>query len=104
MKDDLPPSSGFPLVRMRRPRQHQRLRDLVREHALTVDDLIYPLFVYHGADVRREIPSMPGQYQWSLDRLGEPLDAVVEARIPAVIFFGVPATKDATGKIACDEN
>ena len=67
-------SARFPIRRPRRLRGHAGLRGLVREHRLTVDDLIYPLFVYHGRDVRREIPSMPGQYQLSLDRLGEVVD------------------------------
>ena len=63
--------SSFPLRRPRRLRAHPKLRDLVREHHLAVDDLIYPLFVHHGANLRREIASMPGQYQLSLDRLGD---------------------------------
>jgi len=95
--------AGYPTRRPRRLRQHPRLRDLVREHHLAVDDLIYPLFVYHGTDLRREIPSMPGQYQLSLDRLPEVLDEVAELRIPAVILFGIPAHKDATGRPACDD-
>jgi porphobilinogen synthase len=96
-------SRGFPDVRARRLRAHPGLRDLVREHALTTNDLIYPLFVYHGADLKREIGSMPGQFQWSPDRLGEPVDRAVEAGIPAVLLFGIPAVKDATGRVACDD-
>ena len=79
------------------------LRDLVRESILTVDDLIYPMFVYHGTNLRREIASMPGQYQLSLDRFGEAVAEVAELGIPAVILFGIPAHKDARGSAACDD-
>lgn len=96
------PVSRFPTVRMRRLRSHERLRDLVREHHLRREDLIYPLFVYHGRDVKREISSMPGQYQWSVDRLPELAGEVFRLGIPGVILFGIPAEKDATGSGACD--
>ncbi len=75
----------------------------MRESQLSVDDLIYPMFVYHGANLRREIRSMPGQYQLSLDRFGEAVAEVAELGIPGVILFGVPAEKDATGSGACDD-
>ena len=94
------PAAGYPLHRPRRLRGHPRLRDLVREQRLTVDDLIYPLFVYHGKNLRREIASMPGQYQLSLDRLGEAVAEVAELGIPAVILFGIPEHKDARGSAA----
>src|SRR5436305_12352148 len=98
------PASGYPLHRLRRLRRHPRLRDLVREHRLTVDDLIYPLFIYHGTNLRREIASMPGQYQLSLDRLPEAIGEVVELGIPGVLLFGIPAQKDARGEVACDDD
>jgi porphobilinogen synthase len=94
------PAAGFPVRRPRRLRAHPRMRDLVRENRLTIDDLIYPLFVYHGANLRREIPSMPGQYQLSLDRLGEAIDEVAELKIPGVLLFGIPEHKDAVGSAA----
>src|SRR4029079_14997451 len=90
-------SAGFPFHRPRRLRGHPRLRDLVREGRLGLDDLIYPMFVYHGTDLRREIPSMPGQYQYSLDRRGEGVAEVAELGIPAILLFGIPAHKDARG-------
>ncbi len=96
--------AGFPNVRMRRLRQHPALRDLVREQHLTVNDLIYPLFVYHGQNLRREIASMPGQYQLSLDRLGEMIDQVAESGIPGVLLFGIPEHKDALGRSACADD
>jgi porphobilinogen synthase len=98
------PSAGFPLHRPRRLRGHPRLRDLVRQTRLTIDDLIYPLFVYHGENLRREIPSMPGQYQFSLDRLDEPIAEAVELGIPAIVLFGIPDHKDARGSAALCDN
>ena len=97
------PASGYPLHRPRRLRSHPAIRALVRESSLTVSDLIYPMFVYHGTNLRREIPSMPGQYQLSLDRFGEAVAEAAELGIPAVILFGIPAHKDATGSAACDD-
>ena len=86
-------AAPFPIQRPRRLRSHPRLRDLVREHRLAVDDLVYPLFVYHGRDLRREIASMPGQYQLSLDRLGEMVAEVVELKSPASSCSGSPSTR-----------
>src|SRR5262249_7829065 len=97
------PASGYPLHRLRRLRRHPRLRDLVREHRLTLDDLIYPMFVYHGTNLKREIPSMPGQYQLSLDRLGEAVSEVAGLGIPAILLFGIPEHKDARGTAAVAE-
>src|SRR5438105_8977579 len=98
------PASGYPLHRPRRLRGHPRLRALVCETHLTVDDLVYPLFVYHGKNLRREIGSMPGQYQLSLDRLGEAVAEVAELGIPGVLLFGIPEHKDATGSAASHES
>jgi len=94
------PAAGYPLHRPRRLRGHPRLRALVCETHLTVDHLIYPMFVHHGTNIRREIPSMPGQHQLSLDRLGEAVAAVSDLGIPAIILFGIPEHKDARGSAA----
>jgi porphobilinogen synthase len=94
------PAAGYPTHRPRRLRGHPRLRDLVRENLLTRDDLIYPVFVYHGTNVSREISSMPGQRQWSLDRFGEVVDLAVELKLPGVMIFGIPEHKDARGSAA----
>lgn len=88
---------------MRRLRQHPRLRDLVRENHLRKEDLVYPLFIYHGHDLKREIPSMPGQYQYSLDRLHEAIEEVVRLGVPGVLLFGIPEVKDSVGSAACDD-
>jgi porphobilinogen synthase len=94
------PTSGYPLHRPRRLRGHPRLRELVSETSLAKSDLIYPLFVHHGRNLRREIASMPGQYQLSLDRLSEPVAEAADLGIPAVILFGIPDHKDARGSAA----
>ena len=73
------------------------MRQLVREHALTTDDLIHPLFVVHGNRVEREIGSMPGVFQRSLDALDREADEIRELGIPAVLLFGIPASKDEVG-------
>ncbi len=97
-------SASFPIRRPRRLRSHPAIRNLVREERLTVDDLIYPLFVYHGSNLRREIASMPGQYQLSLDRLGEVVAEAVDLKIPGVLLFGIPEHKDASGSGASDDS
>lgn len=94
----------FPQMRMRRLRSLPGLRDMVRENHLRVEDLVYPLFVYHGTNLKREIKSMPGQFQWSLDRLHEIVDQVVSLKIPAVLIFGIPHDKDDTGQIGCHDH
>jgi porphobilinogen synthase len=69
----------------------------VRETTVTAADLIYPMFVVDGENVEREIEPMPGQYQRSVDRIGDDIDAVRTLGIPGVLLFGIPATKDEVG-------
>jgi porphobilinogen synthase len=73
------------------------MRSLVRETALSRDDLIYPLFVTHGRDICREIPSMPGNYHWSCDRLAAEIETIAALGLRAVLLFGIPELKDAEG-------
>lgn len=92
----------FPDYRPRRLRRSENLRRMVRETRLSQDNLIYPMFVVPGSGVSREIPSMPGQYNLSVDKA---VDAALEAQdlgIPGVILFGVPEHKDAVGSEAWD--
>jgi porphobilinogen synthase len=98
------PATGHPLHRPRRLRGHPRLRDLVREARLSVDDLVYPMFIHHGSGIRREVPSMPGQFQLSPDLLGDELQRLVGLGIPGVIFFGIPASKDSRGSAAARDD
>ena len=91
---------GFPISRPRRLRSHPLLRELVRETELSPRDLILPLFVRPGKGVRQEIGSMPGNYQLSVDTLVEEVGAARELGIKSFMFFGIPASKDATGSSA----
>jgi len=94
---------GFPLYRPRRMRRTENLRRMVRETVLTTDDLIMPLFVRPGRKIKKEIPSMPGNYQMSVDTLVKEVKEIEALGIPAVILFGIPKTKDATGSSGCSD-
>ncbi|MCX7838784.1 MAG: porphobilinogen synthase [Anaerolineae bacterium] len=91
--------SPFPITRLRRLRATPALRDLVRETRVSVRDLIYPLFITEGANIRQEIGAMPGQFRWSVDTLPRIVEKIVAAKIPAVLLFGVlePSSKDEIG-------
>ena len=80
--------------RPRRLREKPLLRRMVRETALSVDDLVYPLFVVHGRGVREPIGSMPGQFRISIDELLNEAKDAASLGIPAILLFGVPAEKD----------
>lgn len=95
---------SFPVVRHRRLRRNAAMRNLVRETYVTVHDLIYPLFVTEGTNVKTEIGSMPGVYQFSLDRLEEEIREVVAAGLQAIMLFGIPDEKDAVGSQGYDHN
>ena len=75
------------MFRTRRLRKTEGIRRLVRENKLTVDDLIYPLFIEEGENIETEIVSMPGIKRWSLDKVSKELDEVVALNIPAVLLF-----------------
>ncbi|MDK2821237.1 MAG: porphobilinogen synthase [Clostridia bacterium] len=96
--------SGFPIYRPRRLRQNEVIRSMVRETELNFKDLIYPLFVIHGKDVKTPVPSLPGVFQLSIDKLEKEVGEVVAAGIPAVILFGIPAEKDEVASGAYDPN
>ncbi len=85
------------LYRPRRLRRNENIRSLVRETVLTVDDFIAPIFVIAGKNIKNEISSMPGIYQYSVDRLREELDELLNVGITRVILFGIPNEKDPTG-------
>ncbi|MFY9704370.1 MAG: porphobilinogen synthase [Desulfobacterales bacterium] len=94
----------FPDYRPRRLRQNDAFRRMIRETRLSTDDLILPLFAVNGKNVQNPIPSMPDQYQLSIDRLVETARQAAELGIPAILLFGVPDKKDelATGAYARD--
>lgn len=88
---------SFPINRMRRLRTSEAMRRLVRETRLSVDDLIYPVFVTHDRGIKRAVNAMPGVYNYSIDVLIEELGPVSELGIPGIILFGIPQKKDAIG-------
>jgi porphobilinogen synthase len=88
---------GFPATRLRRLRRNPRLRDLVAETVLTPSDLIAPLFVREGIDEAQPIPSLPGVVQHTTETLVKEADRLAALGVPALVLFGVPATKDAAG-------
>src|SRR5205823_3296150 len=92
------------MFRPRRLREKPLLRALVRETALAVDDLVYPLFALHGRGVREPIASMPGQFRMSIDELVKEVKDAAGMGIPAVLLFGVPAEKDPRGSEAYAED
>lgn len=91
---------SFPTTRLRRLRGHPLLRRMVRETALDAGDFILPLFVRGGKGVKKEISSMPGQYQLSVDTLVEFVGQAREIDVRSFILFGIPDTKDAVGSSA----
>ena len=92
--------STFPIYRPRRLRANENLRRLIRETTLSVDDLIYPMFVVHGHNTATEISAMPGCYQYSVDTLVTAAKELAALGIPGTILFGVPEAKDALGSEA----
>ena len=88
------------VIRPRRLRSSDAMRRMVRETELSVNDFVYPLFAVHGTGVRQEIPSMPGCFQMSVDELVKEAAEVQGLGIPAILLFGLPATKDEIGSEA----
>ncbi|MCB9560654.1 MAG: porphobilinogen synthase [Kofleriaceae bacterium] len=91
---------NFPEYRPRRLRRTDALRRMIRETRLSVDDLVYPMFVVPGSGVAKPIPSMPGQFNWSVDKAVDEAARAHDLGIPAVILFGIPERKDAVGSDA----
>ena len=88
---------SFPTHRPRRLRRSEALRGVVRETRLSTAGLIYPMFVCPGAKVRKEVSSMPGVYQQSVDAIVEECREVESLGIPGIILFGLPESKDPRG-------
>ena len=85
------------IVRPRRLRGSETLRKMVRETRVDKASLIYPMFVMDGRDRVEAIDAMPGQYRYTVDRMGEELDRLAEAGVSSVMLFGIPAHKDPVG-------
>lgn len=92
------------MKRFRRLRKDERFRRLVRETHLNKSDLIYPLFVVEGENIKNPVKSMPEVYQYSIDRLDEIMQSVNKSGISGILIFGIPAHKDEYATSAYDEN
>lgn len=92
------------MYRGRRLRSSATIRSMVRETRVSVQDLIYPIFVVEGENIKEEISSMPENYHYSLDRLPEVCQEMVNLGIPSIILFGIPDHKDCHGSEAYNEN
>ena len=96
--------ANYPTKRLRRLRYNPIIRDMVRETSLSKNDLIYPLFVIHGENVKNPVKSMPGVFQFSIDNLIKECEELVVLGVPAIILFGIPEHKDEKGSEAYDDN
>lgn len=92
------------MKRFRRLRQNENIRNFVCENKIDVNDLIYPLFVIEGVNIKSPVNSMPNIYQYSIDRIDEELQKIAKAKIPAILIFGIPEYKDEVGSGAYDDN
>ena len=95
---------NFPVYRPRRLRKTAELRRMVQETRLTTDNLILPLFVTFGKNVKKPIATMPGHFQLSVDHIEKEAREIKKLGIPAVILFGIPEHKNETGSSAHDRN
>jgi len=91
------------MIRMRRLRVNEAMRSLVRENSISKSDLVYPVFVIEGENIKRPVDSMPDIYQWSIDRFDEELNRILAAGIKAILIFGIPAHKDEKGSEAYND-
>ncbi|SHO47692.1 porphobilinogen synthase [Anaerocolumna xylanovorans] len=92
------------MKRLRRLRVNETMRSLVRETKIQVSELVYPIFVMDGENIKNLIPSMPGIHQFSIDRLNEELERIVQSGISGILIFGIPQHKDEEGSGAYDDN
>src|SRR4029077_18754864 len=95
---------NYPDYRPRRMRRTENLRRMIRETRLAPEDFVYPLFVVPGSGVEKPISSLPGQFNYSVDKAVDAAAAAADLGIPAVILFGVPERKDAVGSEAWKES
>ena len=95
---------SYPRTRLRRLRYNKVIRDLVDDTNLSTKDLIYPIFVCEGKNIKKEITSMPCQFQLSIDNVLKICDELVSKNIYSIILFGTPSKKDEEGLVASDEN
>lgn len=92
------------MIRLRRLRNNEKIRDMVRETSVSKNDLVYPVFIKEGTNEKIPVDSMPGIYQYTIDRFPEELERIQAAGIPAILIFGIPAHKDECGSEAYAED
>ena len=92
------------VIRPRRLRKNETIRNMVAETAINPDSLVYPMFVVEGEGVKEEIPSMPGQYRFSIDEILQELESCVIAGIKSILLFGIPNIKDDMATSAYDDD
>ena len=90
--------------RTRRTRNNSLLRDLISNVNLSMDDFIYPIFVEEGDNIKSEIEAMPNQYRYSIDKLKEEIEDIINLGIKGILLFGIPKQKDEKGSGAYDDN
>jgi porphobilinogen synthase len=95
---------NFPVSRLRRLRKTSALRDMFRETVLSKNDFVYPLFIVEGSNVKKEISSMPGQFQMSVDNVLRECEELENLGINSILLFGIPVAKDEIGSGAYDKN
>ena len=95
---------SFPLTRLRRLRYNKSIRKLVEDITLTSKDLIYPIFVCEGKNIKKEINSLPGQHQLSIDNVLKICKELISKNIKSIILFGIPSKKNHDGSIACEDD
>ena len=92
------------MIRLRRLRNNETVRNMIRETSVSVNDLVYPVFIKEGTDEKIPVDSMPGIYQYTIDRFPEELDRIQKAGVSAILIFGIPEHKDARGSEAYNED
>ena len=92
------------MIRLRRLRNNETMRNMIRETSVSVNDLVYPVFIKEGTDEKIPVDSMPGIYQYTIDRFPEVLDRIQKAGVPAILIFGIPEHKDECGSQAYAED
>ena len=92
------------MIRLRRLRNNETVRNMIRETSVSVNDLVYPVFIKEGTDEKIPVDSMPGIYQYTIDRFPEELDRIQKAGVSAILIFGIPEHKDECGSQAYAED
>ena len=94
----------FPTNRLRRLRYNKILRDMIEDVSINPSDLICPIFIVEGTNIKEPIDTMPGQFRYSIDEVVKHCKELILNKINSIILFGIPSEKDNTGEISCSSN